>query len=376
MHYGPTISENAFSRAMVRLFLCLLLGALAMPAARAADGFEAYNTAWSAYEAYVSQGLYDQAIPYAAEARRLAASLEPGNQRLHARLSYIFGVLYVQADDQARAEATLTQALDQNIVAFGPESEDVVRVHGALAALYLPRDGETAHHHYQQALDILAVTHGTDHPDIAPYLRGVAAVRMSDRDLSGASETLRHAVAITRNAGPAHQLEYGMAMVDLARIDIAMQRYAPAVTKLEGALGAFEAMPQPDNAMIQSAHTLLVQGHEQAGNDEAATRHAQRLATPASETETTEPEPLFRIAPAWPARALQHGNSGHVVVSFTIDPEGRVKDEQIVESKPGRLFAQQGLDAVRRFRFKPRVQDGEFVDAPDQSIRLVWRYDD
>ncbi len=66
-------------------------------------------------------------------------------------------------------------------------------------------------------------------------------------------------------------------------------------------------------------------------------------------------------APIYPAVALRSRQSGWVVVSFTVDVEGRTSNIAVVESKPRRVFDSAAMDAVRRYRFTPAMSNGVAV---------------
>ena len=342
------------------------------PAAKAADDVAAFNKAWSAYEILSSQGFYDEAVIPAKEALRLAELLEPDNKELHATLTYAVAMAYLRAHDSEEAETWLERTLSRSIDAYGAQSEDVASVHGALATLYRQNDRKRSRNHYQAAVDILEALHGEDHPSTSPYLRGLGAVFLSEFNVTAANRRFMKAVRITETAGPAYAREYGLALFELAKLDMVKERERRAIKGFKNALNVLEAMPQPDQGAILIVHSFLIEAYERRGESEEATKHVHYLASMQPESETKEPEPLFRIKPEWPRRALEVGRGGQAVIAFTIDAEGRVKDERILESEPGKMFDEYGLEAVRQFRFKPRIRDGEFVETPDQTIRLIW----
>jgi protein TonB len=77
---------------------------------------------------------------------------------------------------------------------------------------------------------------------------------------------------------------------------------------------------------------------------------------------------LTRAAqPAYPPIALRSRQSGWVVVSFTVDPEGRTTDIAVVDSKPHRVFDSAATDAVRRYRFTPAMSNGVAVSSKRQQ---------
>ena len=71
--------------------------------------------------------------------------------------------------------------------------------------------------------------------------------------------------------------------------------------------------------------------------------------------------PIVRIQPQYPREALLEGTEGWVRMEFTITEDGSVKDVSVIESQPRRLFDRNAVRAILRWKFKPRVIDGQAV---------------
>jgi len=69
--------------------------------------------------------------------------------------------------------------------------------------------------------------------------------------------------------------------------------------------------------------------------------------------------PLVKAAPVYPPAARQHGIEGYVVVEFGLGTDGRTRDHKIVESVPAEIFDRAAIDAVRKFKYKPRMRNGQ-----------------
>jgi protein TonB len=50
-----------------------------------------------------------------------------------------------------------------------------------------------------------------------------------------------------------------------------------------------------------------------------------------------------------------------VVVSFTIDPDGRTSDVRVVDAQPHHIFDRAAMDAVSRYVFTPAMRNGAAV---------------
>jgi periplasmic protein TonB len=80
--------------------------------------------------------------------------------------------------------------------------------------------------------------------------------------------------------------------------------------------------------------------------------------------------PLVRIEPDYPMQARQRGIEGWVVVEFTITTAGTVKDPTVVASEPGNVFDKAAINAVRKWKYNPKVQDGKPVERSGVKVRL------
>ena len=84
--------------------------------------------------------------------------------------------------------------------------------------------------------------------------------------------------------------------------------------------------------------------------------------------------PLVAIAPQYPTRAAQRGIQGWCLVSFTVDGLGNVVEETIavVDAEPPNIFDRSSIRAATRFKFQPRVVDGQGVEVP--GVQYLFRY--
>ena len=84
--------------------------------------------------------------------------------------------------------------------------------------------------------------------------------------------------------------------------------------------------------------------------------------------------PLVAIAPQYPTRAAQRGIQGWCLVSFTVDGLGNVVEETIavVDAEPPNIFDRSSIRAATRFKFQPRVIDGQGVEVA--GVQYLFRY--
>jgi len=72
--------------------------------------------------------------------------------------------------------------------------------------------------------------------------------------------------------------------------------------------------------------------------------------------------PLVRIQPEYPMNARQRGIEGWVTLEFTITKAGTVRDPVVIASQPGSVFDRNALRAIRKWKYNPRIKDGEAVE--------------
>jgi protein TonB len=83
--------------------------------------------------------------------------------------------------------------------------------------------------------------------------------------------------------------------------------------------------------------------------------------------------PIVKVAPIYPRRALSRGIEGFVIVEFTVGKQGAVKDLFVVEANPADIFEQAALDAAAKFKYKPRVINGEAADVAGVQNRITFQ---
>jgi protein TonB len=77
-----------------------------------------------------------------------------------------------------------------------------------------------------------------------------------------------------------------------------------------------------------------------------------------------------RVAPIAPI-GISRKTSGYVVVKYSITDAGRVTDVEVVESSPSGVFDESAQNAVRKWIYEPRKENGVAV-ASQAKARLVF----
>ena len=73
--------------------------------------------------------------------------------------------------------------------------------------------------------------------------------------------------------------------------------------------------------------------------------------------------PLMRITPQYPRNAARDRIEGWVEFKITINPDGTVKTATPIKSQPRGVFESAAMQAIMKWKFKPKVVDGKGVEA-------------
>lgn len=82
--------------------------------------------------------------------------------------------------------------------------------------------------------------------------------------------------------------------------------------------------------------------------------------------------PIVKVAPQYPRRALARGLEGEVLVRYTVTKQGSVRDPQVVQSTNS-VFDRAAVDSASRYKYKPRVVDGQAVEVP--NVQTVIKFE-
>ena len=85
--------------------------------------------------------------------------------------------------------------------------------------------------------------------------------------------------------------------------------------------------------------------------------------------------PLVRFPPEYPRTALARRIEGHVDVLFTVTLTGAVTKPTVLAAEPPGIFEDAVLAAVVRWRFQPRLLNGQPVAFPART-RLYFKLDE
>ena len=129
--------------------------------------------------------------------------------------------------------------------------------------------------------------------------------------------------------------------------------------------------PPPDLTQPQQQQDLAAESVGMSFEAEFATDTSLKGGL-ALESGDGEYLPIVKVAPIYPRRALSRGIEGYVIVEFTVTRNGSVSNPIVVEAEPPKIFDKAAVDAALKFKYKPRVIDGEPTEVEGVQNRITF----
>lgn len=85
--------------------------------------------------------------------------------------------------------------------------------------------------------------------------------------------------------------------------------------------------------------------------------------------------PIVKVSPQYPRRAASRGIEGYCTVEYTVTKNGSVRDPVVVDAQPEGVFDRASIQAALKFKYKPRVIDGEPVDVAGVRNKFTYQLD-
>jgi protein TonB len=83
--------------------------------------------------------------------------------------------------------------------------------------------------------------------------------------------------------------------------------------------------------------------------------------------------PIVKVAPIYPRRAQTRGTTGYCIVEYTVTKTGSIRDPVAIDCVPSGVFDRASVKASTKFKYKPRVVDGEPIEVA--GVRNKFTYE-
>jgi protein TonB len=83
--------------------------------------------------------------------------------------------------------------------------------------------------------------------------------------------------------------------------------------------------------------------------------------------------PIVKVAPIYPQRALSRSIEGYCVVQYVVTKNGTIREPFVVEDQcTSSLFHRASVAAAMKFKYKPRVVDGQAIEVPGVQNKFTY----
>ena len=87
--------------------------------------------------------------------------------------------------------------------------------------------------------------------------------------------------------------------------------------------------------------------------------------------------PIVKVAPIYPQRALSRGIEGYCVVQYVVTRQGTIREPFVIEDQcTSSLFHRASVQAALKFKYKPRVIDGQAVEVPGVQNKFTYEIEE
>lgn len=83
--------------------------------------------------------------------------------------------------------------------------------------------------------------------------------------------------------------------------------------------------------------------------------------------------PLVKVAPIYPARAASRGIEGYCIVEYTVTKSGSTKNVRATDCQPAGMFESASIKAAEKFKYKPRVVDGDPIAVAGVRNKFTYK---
>jgi len=126
--------------------------------------------------------------------------------------------------------------------------------------------------------------------------------------------------------------------------------------------------PPPDLEPIQFDTNIDMN----TGNIAPTTNMTMNLSSSGMSSGDGEYLPIVKVAPIYPRRAQTRGISGYCIVEYVVTPTGAIRDPQAVDCQPKGIFERASLKASEKFKYKPRIVDGEPIEVAGVQNKFTF----
>ena len=356
-----------------RLVLLALMYVGALAHAQDEADIQVFNEAWRSYEAAMQTSQVELQIESSQTVLDAAWVIFEATDVRLVLLMLNNGKALISGKRYSEARAVLQRCRELAVDIYGKKSVKLVPVLSSLAETYNENLDPDKQRYYKQARNILRRESGDDSEIYATFMLKAGADILSTTDVSASKPYLKRAHEIFQETGGTSDYQTGVAAFYLGKVEFSNRRFKSSTEHLLNALVAFQGGNEGSIQFELHTRALLVQLYERRGDSDLATEHCIAIGRVSGLRANQDYQPLFRMVPSYPSTMLSRGAEGFVDIAFTVDESGFTRDPEVIKTGRGdRGFEKAAIEAVKRFRYAPRFEDGEAVAVENIKTRITF----
>ena len=328
-----------------------------------------FITSYRAYQEAVKTNSEEQ-LSYALKAYQLGKQVYGEEDINTANLATNLAEQYIFHKEKAKAQPLLLESLKIFKSKYGKNAIELTETYIALGNT-MPHDNrEKAEKYYVKALNI-AKEHQEMHPFISAEMQLKASIALLGIG-SPKSRNILQAQEFFTEKLPSNDKRVVNANFYAGKYYLARNKYNKAIKYWRTNLPVFNALEGATHPLELNTRAFLINALEKTGKSEEATKHCIAIGSMTPWDDSQEQRPLFRSHPKYPVNNARRGQSGWVKIGFTVSEVGTVINPEIIESKGGKGFEKSSLAALDKWRYAPKFEDGQPVEAYT-TVRLDFK---
>lgn len=337
------------------------------------EDLAAFKLAYMQYEEFSKQGNLKSSLPQARLAYELGQPLFGKESKEAAKLAYNYGNNLLRLQFYNEAKPILIEALNSFEKIYGTESIELIPVLLDLGHANANVNKDNIKKKlYARAFKLYEKDYGKESVEYAWFsVRTGVDIIYFAHDTAGEKPLKTGYEILLSRLGEDHE-KTGFAAYNLGKYELSINHYEAAKPYFLIALKSFEKTGAPSNRGELSTHAFLVRIYEELGESELASQHSLAIGQMTPFESTQSYFPIYKKNPIYPTSALRQGKEGYVIVEYTVDEKGLVRDPRVVVTEGDKAFEQPALDAVKTFRYAPRFIDGRPVAVEGVQNKLYF----
>ena len=329
-----------------------------------------FKTAYYSYQDAVKSNDQDAQFKYAKQAYQLGNKLYGKTDINTANLALILAQQHLNKKQKKQATPLLLNTLDIFKNEFGNNAIALAEIYVLLGHSLPHNKSKESIGYYLKALDI-AENLEKEQPYLNAEIQLEAGRALLHKGSRRSNAIVTAQKFFTENL-PKDDARVVNANFYAGKYYAARQRYSKAIENWQANIPVFESLEEATHPLELNTHAFLIHALEKSGKSDEATKHCIALGSMTPWNDSQEQIPLFQVGPKYPTPNARRGKEGWVIIGFTISEFGTVTETTIIDSQGGKLFEKSSLDALARWRYAPKFENGKPVEAYS-TMRLDFK---